>query len=100
MLDLSVKNKQIVTSILAHHLPKDVKVYVFGSRIHHNKARRYSDLDLVVKAEQALPRPVLFCIEEAFEESILPIRIDLLDWHRISPEFQSNIKDEMQPLGA
>jgi len=55
-------------------------------------------LDLIVKAKEALPRPLLFCIEEAFEESILPIRVDLLDWHRISRDFQSNIKDDMQPL--
>ena len=37
-------------------------------------------------------------IQDAFEESTLPFRVDVLDWHRISPSFRRVIQDKYDIL--
>ena len=37
-------------------------------------------------------------LKEAFQESDLPIRVDLVDWHRISPEFRTVIEGAFEVL--
>jgi hypothetical protein len=51
----------------------------------------YSDLDLVVVGREKTNRKTLHCLEEAFAESDLPFRVDVLDWHRISDSFRQVI---------
>jgi hypothetical protein len=34
----------------------------------------------------------LAMIQEAFEESMLPFHVDLIDWHRISADFKRHIE--------
>ncbi|ORJ52556.1 hypothetical protein B5V00_16740, partial [Geothermobacter hydrogeniphilus] len=51
----------------------------------------YSDLDLALVAE----KPIDWRLEElrdAFAESDLPIMVDVLDWHGISPRFRKVIE--------
>ena len=48
-------------------------------------------MDLAVVGTVKLEQHALYDLREAFEESDLPIRIDVLDWHAISPEFQAVI---------
>ena len=54
-------------------------------------SRKSSDLDLAVVGPEKLERDVFHRLKEAFEESELPIQVDVLDWHAISPEFQAVI---------
>jgi len=35
-------------------------------------------------------------LSEAFQESDLPFRVDLIDWHRISPEFRKVIEQKYE----
>ena len=37
-------------------------------------------------------------IQDAFDESTLPFRVDVLDWHRISPSFRRVIQDKYDIL--
>jgi predicted nucleotidyltransferase len=73
---------------LAQHVPH-TEVRAFGSRVT-GTARDYSDLGLMVGREK-INRKTLHRLEEAFVESDLPFRVDVLDWHRISDSFRQVI---------
>jgi len=86
MIDLNPKHFEIVQHILAKYVPK-CEVRAFGSRVKWT-AKDYSDLDLAVVGSKPLTLRQTGQLAEAFEESNLPIRVDILDWHRISEEFK------------
>lgn len=82
---------KIIFQILRKHLP-EAEYFIFGSRIKKT-AEKYSDLDLAVKAHSPIPLNILSSLEESFSESSIPFKIDLVDFHRISPEFQKHIQE-------
>ena len=87
-IDLRPDHAKIVHEIIARHLPAGVYVRVFGSRAKWT-AKPHSDLDLVLKGKEPLPRSVLGDLAEAFSESDLPFRVDVVDWHGVAPSFQA-----------
>ena len=89
MIDVPSDKLITVKKILAKHVP-GLEVRVFGSRIN-GQAKSYSDLDLAIVGKEKIPQKILIKLKEDFQESSLPFRIDVLDWHRISPEFQKII---------
>ena len=92
MIDLLPEQLETVKRILAQHVPA-CEVRAFGSRVQQT-AKKWSDLDLAVVGPEKLDRDVFYGLKDAFEESELPIQIDVLDWHIISPEFQAVIDSE------
>jgi predicted nucleotidyltransferase len=78
-----------VCRILSECVP-EYGVWAFGSRIT-GKAKPYSDLDLVVLADQPLTLDSLASIKDAFDESDLPIRVDVVDWAATSAAFREII---------
>ena len=62
-----------------------------GSRIH-GTAKPWSDLDLAIKANSSLDWKLLEEIKEAFQESELPFRVDVLDWNDITDAFRRAIE--------
>ena len=62
----------------------------FGSRAN-GTAREYSDLDLAVVGEGPLDRSIMGRHQAAFEESRLPMRVDVHDWHTIPDRFRQEI---------
>ena len=92
-IDVSPEHRRIVLDLLAEYLPKAGKVWVFGSRAT-GRARRYSDLDLAIDAGRRLTLDECAILAEAFEESDLPYRVDIVDWHAIDDRFRSLIKAE------
>ena len=96
MIDLPENLLTQVKTILKQHVP-EVEIWAFGSRVT-GTAKDYSDLDLVVLGKDKLPQKQFHQLQEAFQESELPIRIDVLDWHRITPEFRKNIKKNYEVL--
>ncbi len=96
MIDLDQKSLELVKKIMSKHLP-GVTVKVFGSRVT-GKAKRYSDLDLVIKGEEAIPMEMLNAIKFDFSDSDLPILVDIVDWHAITPEFRQAIVSVWQDL--
>jgi predicted nucleotidyltransferase len=76
----------IVRDILARHLPADVQAHVFGSRAA-GAAKPYSDLDLVLEGNGPLPLTLMAELAEAFDESPLPWKVDVIDRATVSPEF-------------
>jgi type I restriction enzyme S subunit len=94
---LSPEHRRIVLDLLAEHLPHGGKVWMFGSRAT-GRARRYSDLDLAIDAGRPLTLDEAAILREAFEESDLPWRVDIIDWRGIDNRFREAIAPEMIPL--
>ncbi len=90
MIDVTNEHLIIILDILNKYVPK-AEVRVFGSRYKRN-AKKYSDLDLVLVDNDKIEFTIMGEIKEAFEECILPFRVDILDWHGISPEFKNVIE--------
>jgi len=86
----------IISGILAAHVP-GMEVRAFGSRVG-GSPKDYSDLDLALVGAAKLDPAVLETLREAFEESDIPFRVDLLDWHTISEEFQAVILAKYEVL--
>lgn len=96
MFYLDEANITIVKDILKKHLPKRT-VLAFGSRVKGN-FKPQSDLDLCIIGENPLTFEELALLREAFSESDLPIRVDIVEWINITPEFQAIIKNNCEPI--
>ena len=81
--------EEAVVSLLDRYLP-DTTVWAYGSRVKRT-AQPYSDLDMVAFADDAHGMDI-FHIKEAFEESVLPFRVDIFCWDELPASFQKNIK--------
>ncbi len=94
MIDLSPHWLATVKAILAQHVP-GCEVRAFGSRATWT-ARDHSDLDIAVVGHGRLNPRLIAALKEAFEDSDLPMRVDVLDWHEVSDGFREEI--ERQPV--
>ena len=88
MLDLTPAQRTLVCRIVDAHLERR-RVRVFGSRAH-GTAKPFSDLDLLVLGP-ALDASLRGTLEEAFDESDLPFRVDIAEAAALSPEFRARI---------
>lgn len=89
-IDLSEAQLLLVNAILQTHVP-DLPVWAFGSRVT-GKARPYSDLDLALITKKPLPLAQRAALAEAFSESDLPWKVDLVDWATTSHAFRRIIE--------
>lgn len=94
MISLDEKSKEIIEDILSAYIEKN-SLLVFGSRLS-GKCEDYSDLDLVVRSENPIPFSEYLALKDELEFSELPMRVDLLDWQRISPEFREIIEENCE----
>ena len=65
-------------------------IWAFGSRATGKYLWRYSDLDLAV--EGRLAREERSALTEAFEESLLPVKVDLVELDMVDAEFAERIR--------
>jgi len=96
--DLPVDQRRLVLTILAANLPAGTTTWVFGSRAT-GRARRYSDLDLAIDAGRPLTLDEVARLAEAFRDSDLPYRVDLVDWQSIGDRFRQTIAADRLQLG-
>lgn len=96
MIYLNDADLKIVKKILKTHLPHR-KVLVFGSRAKGN-IKPHSDLDLCIMGNESLSFEELALLKEAFSESDLPIRVDVVEWCAITPEFQNVIMQNSEGI--
>ncbi|MDI9369623.1 MAG: nucleotidyltransferase domain-containing protein [Synergistaceae bacterium] len=96
MIDIDERHLKTVTTILSELAP-GCEVRVFGSRVAGG-AKPFSDLDLALYCKGRLGFENLRLIEEAFEESDLPFRVDVLDWHSLSNSFKQAIEPQCVKL--
>lgn len=90
MLDLDPAQLDEVLEILEPIVP-GYPVLAFGSRVAGG-ARRFSDLDLVIMSDEPLAPATMRALREAFSESNLPIKADVLDWSALSDSFRDVIR--------
>ena len=88
-LDLCPEHLRIVQDILQKLVPGR-EVWAFGSRVQ-GRARKHSDLDLCILGEAPLSFVTLGLLEEAFAESSLPWKVDVVDWASTSAAFRDII---------
>ena len=89
MIAVSPAEMEIICAILKKHVP-DCEVLAFGSRIKgtHDTS---SDLDLAIVGKGKLGMTLLGNIKEDFMESDIPFKVDVLDYHVVSPAFRAII---------
>ena len=97
VIDLAPQHLATVRSILQTALPT-VPAFAFGSRVKNTglargarAAKKHSDLDIALKPTHPLGWRALADLREAFEESDLPIRVDVVDWSACSDEFKQHM---------
>lgn len=91
-IDIAPKDWADVVRILHEQVPA-MDVWAFGSRAKRT-AKPYSDLDLALITLQPLPLGQLAAITDAFAESDLPIRVDVVDWASTSEAFRKIIEQD------
>ncbi len=90
LIDISPEYWQIVREILQRYVP-DREVWAFGSRAKWT-AKEFSDLDLAIIGDTPLSIALTADMKEAFQESALPFKIDIVDWASITPSFRQVIQ--------
>ena len=96
MIDLPRDQLDIVKAIIVEHL-SCTEVFAFGSRVT-GKAKKFSDLDLMIRSNSNLDWQKLAELRESFESSNLPITVDLIDWVNCSETFQRLVEKQLEPL--
>jgi predicted nucleotidyltransferase len=89
-LDMPLEHRRIVDDILDAYASKH-EVWAFGSRARGG-AKPYSDLDLAVIGDAHLNIEQLAALADAFEESDLPWRVDIVDWATTDAAFRRIIE--------
>ena len=95
-IDLRPDHRKIVEDILRDHLPDGVKVWVFGSRAEWT-TKDSSDLDLALESDKPLDTRTVMALELAFEESLLPFRVDVVDLERAEDGFREIVEASRTP---
>jgi predicted nucleotidyltransferase len=95
MIDVEARHRDLLLSLIARHLP-GTAVWAFGSRIT-GTSRPSSDLDLVVFSPPEASGDV-DSLREAFDESDLPFRVDLLEWESLPENFRRVIAERHEIL--
>jgi predicted nucleotidyltransferase len=98
MMHLDKEQRTEVLEILKRHLPDDVRVFAFGSRVTGRNLKRFSDLDLCLRSGQPISASVLARLGTDFEVSQLPFKVDVVDWAELSSEFRDAIAYDLEPL--
>jgi uncharacterized protein len=97
-LDISSEHLAIVQQILRQLVPS-CEVWAFGSRVK-GTAKPFSDLDLVIMSQQPLSLALVASLHEAFSESDLPWKVDIVDWSTTSQEFRAVIEQQKVKVQA
>ena len=93
-LDLPDRYRRQVEALLEEYVP-EAEVWAYGSRVK-GSSRPASDLDLVVRSPNMEPLPAgrLGDLEDAFEESNIPVIVQVHDWARLPESFHEEIEKQ------
>ena len=91
-LDIGEAELRIVQKILRRYVPH-AEVLVFGSRAT-GKAKKFSDLDLCIKAAKPLGLDLTSAMADDFAQSDLPWKVDIVDWATTREVFRRIIEQD------
>lgn len=89
MIHMEAHHLEIVRDILKKH---PYTFYAFGSRVKGTQ-KKFSDLDLCFM--EHISWSIRSKIEEEFEESDLPFKVDIVDWNMCDESFRALIAKDM-----
>jgi len=95
-IDIEDAHADILQNAFKKHLPEGVHVYAFGSRANW-QAKRASDLDLAVDANDAIKRNI-GNLEEELSLSALPYKVDIVNLSSMSDSFRRAIMNDLVPI--
>lgn len=87
---MTASERETILEILRQHV-SGREVWVFGSRAT-GKTKPYSDLDLAIGGDGPLPLSLMGALRDAFDESALSYKVDIVELATISPEFRRGIE--------
>jgi len=94
-LNIRADHAEIIHRILKDNLEEGTYVFAFGSRANWT-AKQSSDLDLGVDSFGVkLDKKIKSNLEDAFEESDLPYKVDVMDLNSVSESFSEAIQDQL-----
>ena len=96
-MDLTKEELDIVVSAVQKHLPQDIEIFLFGSRIN-GTSHKASDLDVLLKNEGPIDLAKMALIKESIENSNISFNVDILDYHRCSKEMLKNISASLKKI--
>ena len=96
-INLTKEQIKTVQDILRSYLPSNSKVWIFGSRVT-NKAKPYSDIDLVIDLSKPLSLELQARLANSFEDSTLPYKVDIVDWYAIDESFRALIASDCRQI--
>ena len=93
---LSDADRQEIKRLVAAIAPA-AQVWVFGSRATGH-ARPFSDLDLLIDSQPPLSWDQRAALADAFEQSCVPFRVDVVEIRALASEFRARAWSERIPL--
>jgi type I restriction enzyme S subunit len=91
-IEVDLSEWKIIQDILSKIVPEE-EVIAFGSRAKF-LAKPYSDLDLALKGKRPLNLESLVDLRNAFSESDLRFKVDLVEWSSVSDDFRAIIEKD------
>ena len=86
----------IVKQIVLKHVPKnEFAVFLFGSRAASN-SNSLSDIDVGIMGTEPLPTLIMADLGSDLEESIVPFKIDLIDFYQVDKAFKNEALSSIQ----
>jgi predicted nucleotidyltransferase len=85
---LTNEHYQFIKNSLEKTLGKDEQVFCFGSRARGDY-QKFSDLDLMIESNDDL-KIKIFQLNDIFEESRLPIKVDLVQLKDFAESYKIN----------
>ena len=70
---------------------RSARVYVVGSGAR-GEARRASDIDVAIDAQDALPSGLLSRIRDWLDESTIPFDVDIVDLRTAPPDIRASVE--------
>lgn len=89
---LNEKYKQELITIIHKHVPQ-CTIYLFGSRAI-NKEYAGSDIDIALDAGKTIDNKKLLAIQLDFDETTIPMELDLVDLQTVSQELKNDVLRE------
>lgn len=88
-IDISDDHWNILKDILQRHVP-DREIWAFGSRVK-GTAKPFSDLDIAIICDVPMGIGLLAELKESFQDSVLPFKVDVVDWAATPEPFRNVI---------
>ena len=89
-MQIERKDADLIIKIIRQHLSANVDIFFFGSRVN-GSFRKESDIDVLLKGIAPIDLGILSLVKEELEESDIPFKVDILDYHRCSKKMLKNI---------